>query len=52
MGRNKVMGEERNGFRRDRRGEDNMYAIHEVIERARKAGKKKYLAFLDIEKSL
>ncbi len=28
-----------------------MYVVHEVIERARKDGKKKYLAFLDIEKA-
>ena len=49
--RNKVMGEEQNGFRKDRRGEDNMFVVNEVIGRARKDGRKKYLAFLDIEKA-
>ena len=49
--RNKVMGEEQNGFRKDRRGEDSMFVVNEVIERARKDGRKKYLAFLDIEKA-
>lgn len=49
--RNRVMGEEQNGFRKDRRGEDNMYVVNEMIGRARKDGRKKYLAFLDIEKA-
>ena len=34
--RNRVMGDEQNGFRKDRRGEDNMYVVNEVIGRARK----------------
>ncbi|KAF2354415.1 hypothetical protein FHG87_014830 [Trinorchestia longiramus] len=46
-----VMGEEHNGFRRDRRGEDNLFVVSEVIERKRKENKKVYLAFLDIEKA-
>ncbi|KAF2350125.1 Reverse transcriptase domain [Trinorchestia longiramus] len=46
-----VMGEEQNGFRRDRRGEDNLFVVSEVIERKRKENKKVYLAFLDIEKA-
>ncbi|KAF2343922.1 Reverse transcriptase domain [Trinorchestia longiramus] len=46
-----VMGEEENGFRRDRRGEDNLFVVSEVIERKRKENKKVYLAFLDIEKT-
>lgn len=33
IARNKVRGEEQNGFRRGRRGEDNVYVVHEVIER-------------------
>ena len=49
--RNNVMGEEQNGFLKDRRGEDNMFVVNEVIERAKKEGEKKYLAFLDIEKA-
>ncbi|KAF2349462.1 Reverse transcriptase domain [Trinorchestia longiramus] len=46
-----VMGEEQNGFRRDRRGEDNLFVVSEVIERKRKENKKMYLAFLNIEKA-
>ncbi|KAF2355531.1 Reverse transcriptase domain [Trinorchestia longiramus] len=46
-----VMGEEQNGFRRDRRGEDNLFVVSEVIERKRKENKKVYLAFLDIKKA-
>ena len=49
--RNRVMGDEQNGFRKDRRGEDNMFVVNEVIERAKKDGRKKYIAFLDIEKA-
>ncbi|KAF2364292.1 Reverse transcriptase domain [Trinorchestia longiramus] len=44
-----VMGEKQNGFRRDRRGEDNLFVVSEIIERKRKEHKKAYLAFLDIE---
>ena len=44
------MGEEQNAFRRDRRGEDNMYVVNELIERARMNRKKYYFAFLNIEK--
>ena len=29
----KVMGEEQNGFRKNRRGEDNMFIVREVIEK-------------------
>lgn len=49
--RNKVMGEEQNGFRMDRRGEDNMFVVREVIENMKKSGRKGYFAFLDIEKA-
>ena len=49
--RHGVMGEEQNGFRRDRRGEDNMFVVIEMIERMKKDGKKGYMAFLDIEKA-
>ena len=44
-----VMGEEQNGFRRDRRDEDNMFVVNELIERARMNIKKYYFAFLDRE---
>jgi hypothetical protein len=49
--KHKVMGEEQNGFRMKRRGEDNMFVVREVIERLKKDGKKGYFAFLDIEKA-
>ena len=34
--RNVMIGKEQNGFRRDRRGEDNLYVMIEVIERLKK----------------
>ena len=43
--RNKVMGEEQNGFRVDRRGEDNMFVVREVIEKMVKEKMKAYVAF-------
>ena len=39
-----VLGEEQNGFRKDRRAEDNMYVLNEIIENKRK-NKKKSLFF-------
>ena len=36
---------------KNRRDEDNMYVVNEVIGRARKDGRKKYLALIDIEKA-
>ena len=47
----RVLGEEQNGFRVDRRAEDNMFIVNELIERKRKDGSKVYLGFLDIEKA-
>ncbi|KAF2356496.1 Reverse transcriptase domain [Trinorchestia longiramus] len=47
----RVMGEEQNDFSRDRRGEDNLFVVSEIIERKIKENKKVYLAFLDIEKA-
>ena len=47
----KVLGEEQNGFRKDRRGEDNMFVVNELVECMRKSGRKVYIAFLDIEKA-
>jgi len=48
--RDKIMGEEQNGFRKDRRGEDNMFVVREVIEKMRRERSKGYFAFLNIEK--
>ena len=49
--RNEVMGEEQNGFRKGRRGEDNMYVVNTLVETMGRIGAKMYLAFLDIEKA-
>ena len=49
--RNAMMGEEQNGFRRDRRGEDNLYVMIEMIERMKKENMKGYFACLDIDKA-
>ena len=48
---NKVLSDEQNGFRRGRRGSDNIFIIGEIIERKRKENKKVWLAFLDVEKA-
>ena len=50
VSRNALMGEEQNGFRRDKRGEDNLYVVIEIIERPKKDNLKGYFACLDIEK--
>ena len=47
----KVMGEEQNGFRSDRRGEDNMFVVGEIIQHMKRENRKLYMAFLDIEKA-
>ena len=47
----RVFGEEQNGFRYDRRAEDNIFVVNELIGRMKRDGKKVYLAFLDIEKA-
>lgn len=46
-----LIGEEQNGFRQDRRGEDNIYVIRELVEDFNRRNKCLYLAFLDIEKA-
>ena len=46
-----MLGEEQNGFRGDRRGEDNIFVINELIERVKKDGRRVYLGFIDIEKA-
>ena len=47
----KVLGEEQNGFRKDGRGEDNMFVVNEIIESRRKNGRHAYFVFLDIGKA-
>ena len=49
--RARVLGEEQNGFRVDRRAEDNLFVVNEIIERKKNDGGKLYLGFLDIEKA-
>ena len=48
---NGVLSEEQNGFRVDRRGEDNMYVVRELMEDCKRESKRGYFAFLDIEKA-
>ena len=45
------MVEEQNGFRKDRRGTENLYVLKELIEKAGKENKQLYCMFLDIEKA-
>ena len=45
------MCEEQNGFRANRRGEDNMYIVKELMDECIRENKKGYFAFLDIEKA-
>lgn len=46
----KVLGEEQNSFHVDRRAEDNIFIVNEIIERGQYEGNKLYLSFPDIEK--
>ena len=46
-----ILSEEQNGFRKDRRGTDNIYSIKAIQEKYRKENKELYCAFLDIEKA-
>ena len=39
MERERVLGEEQNGFRCDRRAEDNIFVVNELIERMKRDGK-------------
>ena len=48
---NGVLSEEQNGFRVDRRGEDNMFVVRELMEGCKSENKRGYFAFLDIEKA-
>ena len=47
----RVLGEEQNGFRVDRRGEDNIYVSWEIVEKLQREKKQLFLAFLDVEKA-
>ena len=47
-----IIGEEINGFRKDRRGEDNFYIIRELIDRNQKEKGTVCVAFLDIDKHM
>ena len=49
--RKKIMGEEQNGFRRDKRAEDNIYVMNELISKMKKDNRRIYIAFLYIEKA-
>ena len=46
-----IWGEEQHGFRVDRRAEDNMFVVNDIIEKRQRDGRKLYLWFLDIEKA-
>ena len=46
-----MLGEEQNGFQLDRRAEDNVFVVNEIIERKKNDGGKLYLGFLNIEKA-
>ena len=46
-----LIGEEQNGFRKDRRGTENLYILKELTEKAGKENKQLYCMFLDIEKA-
>ena len=48
---NGLLSEEQNGFRSDRRGEDNLFIVRELMERCKRENKRSYFAFLDIEKA-
>ena len=48
---NGVLGEEQSGFRRRRRGTDNIFILGKVIDKAKKMKKEVYIAFLTIEKA-
>ena len=48
---NRVIGEEQNGFRKNRRGEDNIFVVNEVINNLNRNKYRGYIAFIDIEKA-
>ena len=46
-----ILSEEQNAFRADRRGEDNVFCVKELVEMCVREGKRAYFGFLDIEKA-
>ena len=46
-----LISEEQNGFRKNRRGTENVYILKELIEEAGKENKQLYCMFLDTEKT-
>ena len=46
-----ILSEEQNAFRVDRRGEDNVFCVKELVEMCLREKKKAYFGFLDIEKA-
>ena len=46
-----ILSEEQNAFRTDRRGEDNVFCVKELVEMCLREKKKAYFGFLDIEKA-
>ena len=46
-----MLGEEQNGFRVDKRAEDKVFVVNEMIARKKNDGGKLCLGFLDIEKA-
>lgn len=48
--RARVLGDEQKGFCIERRAEDNMFVVNEMMERKKNDGCKLYLRFLDIDK--
>ena len=46
-----LIGEEQNGFRKDRRGTENLCILKELIEKAGKENKQLYCMLLDMEKA-
>ena len=47
--RNEVLSDEQNGFRIDRREEDNTFMVRELMERCKRENRGGYFEFLDIE---
>ena len=48
---NGIIGEEQNGLRINKHGEDNMFVVREIIDMCNWKGSIGYLTFLDIEKA-
>ena len=48
---NGLLSDEQNGFRKNRRGEDNIFIVRELLDACKRENRKGYFAFLDIEKA-